>query len=204
MTDDGGTRGKASLVLLALAALGLGALIGVGIATEQEAEVVPITTGDSAATETPAFAAGGAPVFRYFGVDDITVETDEFGRALPTADGENFISRKAEIKTETITFELESDEGVEYKALMKQGDAVTFQWSTDGGQAYYDLHAHDDAFGPEFFSRYEEGESNAQSGLIVAAYDGQHGWYWMNTELEPMKVSLTVAGFYDELIKVEL
>jgi hypothetical protein len=187
MTDDRKTLGKASLVLLTLAALGMGALIGTRLADRQDAEIL---------------STGGAPIFRYFGVEDVTREEDNSGQVLPTANGENFIGRETAVKSETLTIELAANGAIEYKALMRQGDAVVFRWSTDDGQAYYDFHAHDEAFGPGFYSRYDEGEGNSRAGSIIAAYDGQHGWYWQNLENAPLTITLEIAGFYDEVIKV--
>jgi hypothetical protein len=192
--------GKSTLVLIALAALGLGALIGVSLVDDQ------VVTEEVAASNDVADAAasGGAPVFRYLAPDGVTVEYDDFGQTVPAASGENFIAREGAPKSETIMITLEADASVEYKAVMKQGDAIAFRWSTDGGQAYYDFHAHDDAFGPEFFTRYDEGEGTERSGSIVAAYDGQHGWYWLNLEGGPTTITLDVTGFYDEVVEIDL
>jgi len=176
--------GKSTLVLIALAALGLGALIGVSLVDDQ--------------------VLNKEPVIRYLAPEDVAVEHDEFGQVIPLASGENFIARETAPKSETLTFTLESDATVEYKAIMKQGDSVAFRWSTAGGQAYYDFHAHDEAFGPEFFTRYDEGEGSERSGSIVAAYDGQHGWFWLNIEAEPITITLDVAGFYDEVVEIDL
>lgn len=191
--------GKSTLVLIALAALGLGALIGVSLVDDQ------VVTEESAAADEVAVAStGGAPVFRYLAPENVTVEHDEFGQAVPLASGENFITREAAPKSETLEFTLDADASVEYKAIMKQGDSIAFRWSTDGGEAYYDFHAHDDAFGPEFFSRYDEGEGTERSGAIVAAYDGQHGWFWLNLEGEPTTITLEVSGFFDEVVEIDL
>jgi hypothetical protein len=192
--------GKSTLVLLALAALGLGALIGVSLVDDQAVTEEPVATNDVAVVAS----AGGAPVLRYLAPEDVSVEYDEYGQAAPSANGENFIAREGAPKSETLTITLEADESVEYKAVMKQGDAISFRWSTDGGQAYYDFHAHDEAFGPEFFSRYDEGEGVERSGSIVAGYDGQHGWYWLNLEGEPTTITLDVTGFFEEIVEIDL
>jgi len=191
---------KSTLILIALAALGLGALIGVSLVGDQTATQEPVAANDVAAVAS----SGGAPVLRYLAPEGVTVEYDEFGQAVPLASGENFIAREGAPKSESLTFTLEADASVEYKAVMKQGDAIAFRWSTDGGQAYYDFHAHDDAFGPEFFTRYEEGEGTERSGSIVAGYDGQHGWFWLNLEGEPTTITLDVSGFFDEVIEIDL
>jgi hypothetical protein len=191
--------GKSTLILIALAALGIGALVGVSLVDEPQAVTEPAVVEEVAVAFT-----GGAPVFRYLAPGDVTVGEDEFGQPLPAADGENFIAREGGPRSETLTINLGLDETVEYKALMQQGDAITFRWSTDGGDVYYDFHAHDDAFGPEFFTRYDEGEGSARSGTIVAPYAGQHGWFWLNIADGPTTVTLEVSGFYDEIIEIDL
>lgn len=188
---------KSTLVFLLVAGLGLGALIGLSLVGEAERITQP-------AADVPApVAAAGVPVVRYLDAADIVVQQDEFGEPLPTASGENFIARDGDIRADTMTIELAADEAVEYKAMMKQGDALSFRWSTDGGQLYYDFHGHDESFGPEFFTRYDEGEGTARSGSIVAAYDGQHGWYWLNLEARPLTITLDIAGFYDDVIRID-
>lgn len=202
MTTENSTMGKSSIMLATLAALGLGALIGASLIDNEE-----VSAKEQAAPESspPAVAStGGAPVYRFLRGEDFTVAYDDFDQALPAVNGENIISREGNIKTETITIDIGVNVGVEYKALMQQGDSIVFHWSTDGGQAYYDFHAHDDAFGPEFYTRYNKGEGTEDSGSIVAAYDGQHGWYWLNLDTEAITITLEVAGFYDELIEIGL
>jgi len=191
--------GKSTLVLIALAALGLGTLIGVSLidepaAVEQQAPVAEVAVAST----------GGAPVFRFLAPGDVSAAEDEFGQPLPAANGENFVGREAAPKSETVTITIGLDESVEYKALMQQGDTIAFRWSTDGGEVYYDFHAHEEAFGPEFFSRYDEGEGTSRSGSIMAAYTGQHGWFWLNIADGPTTVTLEVSGFYDEIVEIDL
>lgn len=191
--------GKSTLVLIALAALGLGTLIGVSLIDE-----TAVIEEQAPATEVAVASTGGAPVFRFLAPGDVNVEEDDFGQPLPAADGENFIARDGEPKSESLTITIGLDESVEIKALMQQGDAIAFRWSTDGGEVYYDFHAHNEAFGPGFFSRYDEGEGTSRSGAIMAAYTGQHGWYWLNIADGPTTVTLEVSGFFDEIVEIVL
>lgn len=190
---------KSTVVLLLFAALGLGSLIGVSLVGNGE-EAQPTAE----ATPVATFSTGGAPALRYLAPGDLNVEIDEFGRPLPLATGENFIGRDQAWKSQTLTIELPADGAIEYKALMEQGDVIAFHWQTSGGQAYYDFHAHDEAFGEDFFTRYDEGEGVERSGSIIAGYTGQHGWYWLNIAGEPLTITLEVAGFFDEIIKLDL
>jgi len=193
--------GKSTLVLIALAALGLGTLVGVSLVDEQEA---PQESTSAEAAPAVAASTGGAPVFRFLAPEGIVLERDDFDRALPTLDGDNFIAREGAPKSETLTITLDLDGTVEYKALMEQGDTLAFRWSTDGSDVYYDFHGHDDAFGPEFFTRYEEGEGVERSGAIMAPYSGQHGWFWLNLGDGPTTITLEVFGFFDEVIEIDL
>lgn len=190
--------GKSTIVLVTLAALGLGTLIGTSLVNKADPE--PVATEAAA---TVSVDRGGAPAFRYLSPDNISIERDEYGQVMPAASGENFIARDRGLKTEILEIALDLDATVEYKALMQQGDSIAFRWSTDG-EAYYDFHAHDAAFGDEFFSRYAEGEGSSSAGTIVAAYDGQHGWFWLNISDAPITITLEVMGFYDEIIEIDL
>ena len=198
MALENQTVSKSTIVLLLIAALGLGSLIGVSLVGAEK----PVA-GGAAMSGQSEVATGGAPRFRYIAPGDITVEIDEFGQAVPTALGENFINRNRVWRSETITFELPLDGTTEYKAVVRQGDTLVFNWMTDNGAVYYDFHAHDEAFGDEFFTRYDEGEGDNRSGAIVAAYDGQHGWFWLNIAEGPTTITLNVAGFYDDIIEID-
>ena len=194
--------GKSTIVLVTIAALGLGTLIGTSLVDKAEPESVAAEAPTGAAP-TKAVDSGGAPALRFLSPDSISIERDEFGQVLPAANGENFIARDRGLKTEILEIALDLDASVEYKAMMQQGDSISFRWSTDG-EAYYDFHAHDAAFGDEFFTRYAEGEGSSSAGSIVAAYDGQHGWFWLNISDAPITITLEVMGFYDEIIEIDL
>ena len=39
------------------------------------------------------------------------------------------------------------------------------------------------------------------AGLIpVAPFAGEHGWYWLNIHDGPVTITLTVTGFYDDIV----
>ena len=202
MSNEKATSGKATIIFATLAALGLGTLVGISASrspVESGTEQAAAGEGSEALVGT-----GGAPVLRFFDPATATINTDDFGSPLPVADGENFIRNSGTMKTETMVITMAGDEGVEYKAIMDQGDAIVFSWKTDGGQVYYDFHAHQEDGNPDFFSRYDEGEGTVSSGAIVAAYSGQHGWYWLNLEADPMTITLEVTGDYNELVKIDI
>ena len=148
-------------------------------------------------------SADSGPIFRFIEPGDLVVETDEFGRAKPLATGENFIGRETAWKTETVVIALPIDGAIEYKAFMEQGDSIVFDWSTDRGQVYFDFHGHTKAFGGDILVRYEESEGDERSGMAVAAFSGEHGWYWQNIGNDPTTITLRIAGFFEKIVRIE-
>jgi hypothetical protein len=37
-------------------------------------------------------------------------------------------------------------------------------------------------------------------GSLVASFSGEHGWYWVNISEKPVTITLTVAGFYRDIV----
>ena len=190
---------KSTVLLLTFAALGLGTLIGVSFVDESSEESPAVAELDGASSES----TGGAPRFRYIAPGDLEVVLDEVGRAKPSVTGENFVEQDEAWKSTTVRIELPVDGAVEYKAIVDQGDSIVFNWVTNRGRVYSDFHGHDEAFGEDFFVRYKESEGRDQSGMIVAAFSGEHGWYWLNLEDHPITITLKVAGFFKEIIRIE-
>jgi hypothetical protein len=90
----------------------------------------------------------------------------------------------------------------EVKAKMREAKVILYTWTSVGGPAYSDLHGHDPAAGSEFFVRYREDQNGATevTGSLVAPFDGEHGWYWVNINDVPITITLTVTGFFDDII----
>lgn len=191
---------KSTLAFIAIAAGLIGMLLGYSVTDKSAA-----APAQSASTETtPNNIATGALAYRYIADSEFTnIKRDEFGRAAPYNIGENIQTSEKPFKEQTMEINLPLDGTVEYKLLMDQGDAAVYEWTVDGGEVYTDFHAHPPGDG-EFFTRYSETESASDQGAIVAAYSGQHGWFWLNISDEPVTVILKVAGFYDDLIKIDL
>lgn len=96
-----------------------------------------------------------------------------------------------------IPFKLAPGAAIEIKLVMKKGDAATFQWSVEGGTVEYDMHG--DA-GEAQSTSYKTGNDAANdAGEIIAAFDGEHGWYWRNTSATEVSMFLRVRGSYTEV-----
>lgn len=92
-------------------------------------------------------------------------------------------------------------QGREIKLAMRQGARVNFEWTVAGGVVNYDTHA--DRPGTPYHG-YEKGQARqSQTGELVAAFDGMHGWFWRNRGREPVTVTLRTRGDYTELKEIK-
>lgn len=96
------------------------------------------------------------------------------------------------------TITLAPDEGTEVKVAMPKGAKVQYTWSTDGGDANYDVHADSKALGIDYHN-YSKGSQQTKQGEIVAAFDGSHGWFWRNRTAAPMTITLQTNGQYTDI-----
>lgn len=89
--------------------------------------------------------------------------------------------------------ELAPDQGAEIKLAMKAGQKATYAWQVDGGAVNFDMHGDG---GSEAIS-YEKGRGAASDeGVLEAAFDGNHGWFWRNRGEAPVTVIIRARGEY--------
>ncbi len=107
-------------------------------------------------------------------------------------------------RTDEVTVTLQPNEGKEIKLTMVEGARVNYRWSTDRGVVNYDTHA-DRAAAPAIkYHGYAKGQGKpSDEGVLVAAFDGMHGWFWRNRTREVVTVTLRTTGEYSELKQVE-
>ncbi len=99
----------------------------------------------------------------------------------------------AATKTDDVVFTLKPGEGIEYKMTMKKGALVQFSWRANG-EVNYDMHGTQQG-GKE--SSYKKGRAvTFDEGILTAAYDGGHGWFWRNRTSKDVTVTLKVNGAY--------
>ncbi|MBY3129356.1 transmembrane anchor protein [Rhizobium laguerreae] len=101
-----------------------------------------------------------------------------------------------EMRKDEMSLTLQPGEGAEIKLTMVKGAKANYAWSANGGKVNFDTHGDG---GGENIS-YEKGRGAADdSGVIEAAFDGNHGWFWRNRTSEPVTVTLTTDGAYTEI-----
>ncbi|EEH70365.1 hypothetical protein F895_03274 [Acinetobacter sp. CIP 64.2] len=107
------------------------------------------------------------------------------------------------INKESISIELKPDQATEVKLTMPQSASVNFDWKAVGGGLNYDTHG-DPVNAPKgFYHGYGKGKNETtQQGVLKAAFDGKHGWFWRNRTENPVTVTLLVEGQFSEMKKV--
>ena len=109
-------------------------------------------------------------------------------------------------RSEKIQIPLDELEQVEVKAVMKRGDALVYSWRlVDGDAVYADFHADPlavEQYPDDYWIRYHESEGKSASGSLVAPFDGNHGWYWLNIEDNPVRIELEVHGYFESLEEI--
>ncbi|WP_019953916.1 hypothetical protein [Yoonia vestfoldensis] len=95
-----------------------------------------------------------------------------------------------------VRYTLAPGDGIEVKLVMEEGQVARFAWSANGGVVNYDTHA--DGGGQSI--SYEQGRAvPEQEGELVAAFTGNHGWFWRNRTDAPVTLTLRTAGQYAEM-----
>jgi hypothetical protein len=130
------------------------------------------------------------------------LEIPDFGDPVPLPNPNVHQPESATPQTRTVTLELDVDAETEVKAVLGENKMIVYSWSVDRGILYSDFHGHNEEFGSDFWVRYQEDQrgSPGQSGSLVAPFEGEHGWYWVNLNDHPVTVTLTVTGYFEDLI----
>ncbi len=96
---------------------------------------------------------------------------------------------------------LQPGQGREIKLGMREGARVSYEWTVEGGVVNSDTHA--DKPGTPYHG-YAKGRNQAgDKGVLVAAFDGRHGWFWRNRGRQPVTVVLRTSGEYQDLKEVK-
>lgn len=99
----------------------------------------------------------------------------------------------AKPRTDEVKLTLAPNEGKEIKVALAKGKQVKYSWASSGGRANYDVHGDSKELGIDYHG-YSKGSEQKTSGVLKAAFDGQHGWFWRNRTGAALTVTLKVTG----------
>ena len=119
------------------------------------------------------------------------------GAVSPNAVGPAQAAEAQGASSDVTEIVLQPNEGKEIKLVMRKGARVTYSWATNRGVVNYDTHA--DAPGVSYHGYAKGSGRNADEGVLVAAFDGAHGWFWRKRGKDAVTVTLRTSGDYQEL-----
>src|SRR3546814_13709046 len=84
-------------------------------------------------------------------------------------------------KADQMQVTLKPSEAAEIKLDMRKGATVNYTWSTKGGLVNVDAHGDPYDAPKGFYHGYgKDRQINGKDGVLEAAFDGKHGWFWRN------------------------
>jgi hypothetical protein len=164
---------------------GIGRALGLTEMGEIKTRLAQEAEADAAATQAQ-HAAAAAPA-------GMAPATTAATAVSPTPTG-------AAAWRDQLTFRLTPGQGTEIKLRMKEGDKALYRWIVQGGVVNYDTHG--DAIGRSI--SYVKGRGvAADEGELVAAFTGNHGWFWRNRGAADVTVVLYTGGAYSDIQRVK-
>jgi hypothetical protein len=159
--------------------------IKMSLAAEAEADAA----ADASGTATPA-APSGAPT-----------PAPVAATPAPAAPAPAAAAADSAANTHVTRVELQPAQGREIKLVMREGARVDYEWTVEGGVVNSDTHA--DRPGTPYHGYAKGKGQSGDKGVLVAAFDGKHGWFWRNRGRTPVTVTLRTSGDYQDLQEVK-
>ena len=166
---------------------GIGNALGLKRMGEIKAALAREATGEAQRSPPPADAAPSAA--------PATPKAEAAASPAPTPDPTG--------KSDEVTVSLKPGQAAEVKLDMRKGAKVTYEWTVRGGTVNVD--AHGDPVNPPagFYHGYGKGrQMSRDAGILQAAFDGKHGWYWRNRSNSAVTVTLNTNGEYTAIKRV--
>ncbi|RTL90034.1 transmembrane anchor protein [Ancylobacter aquaticus] len=103
-------------------------------------------------------------------------------------------------RQDVTTLTLTPGQGAEIKLVMKAGAKADYSWTVAGGVVNFDTHG--DGGGKSI--SYEKGRAvPGDDGVLEAAFDGNHGWFWRNRGSADVTLTLKTSGAYAEIKRTD-
>ncbi len=124
---------------------------------------------------------------RLSSTENITKQED-----TSSSDSTNTIAKQQD----TVTIEVLSGKGLEYKLFLEQYQKLEYTWNTDGKAIYFDFHGEPQGDTTGFFESFTIATSNKMQGTLTTPFAGSHGWYWRNDSDTTITITLETKGMY--------
>lgn len=105
-------------------------------------------------------------------------------------------------RVDTTLVTLAPGKGGEVKLVMPGGSRAGYVWRITNGVVNYDMHGDSTNAPKNWFVSYKKGQRvAADSGDLVAGFNGNHGWFWRNRGTRDVLVQLITSGSYTRIDK---
>ena len=178
---------------------GLGSITGLTRMGETK-----MALADEAAAEERALAAAmNQPLTEPEVEPAETQELDSSAAASAPAEvAQSPTPMEPDIRSDEMQVSLAPGVGREIKVTMAQGKTVEYSWQSEGGIANFDIHG--DSVPLEIdYHNYSRGAEQSSSGVLEAAFDGNHGWFWRNRTDSPIVVTIQTRGEYTDIFLLD-
>ncbi len=155
---------------------GIGNLLGL----KKMGEIKVSLAREAAAGQVPLAAAAGQPAAADMRMAVASIQEEPKSAA-------------ARVRTDEMQVTLVPNQGTEIKVELAKGKQVKYSWVSSGGRANYDVHGDSKKLGIDYHG-YSKGSEQKSAGVLKAAFDGNHGWFWRNRTGSAITVTLKVTG----------
>lgn len=177
---------------------GVGRALGLTQMGEVKIQLAEEARADEAAAQTPT----PPPAETIAAAPAVPATTPAVPTEVTPAPEQPAAPEQAALQHE-MSITLSPNQGAEVKLEMKQGAKVNYRWTANGGVVNYDTHGDPYNAPRDFYHGYGKGRSTPQdSGVLEAAFDGKHGWFWRNRTSKPVTVTLRTQGDYISIKRV--
>lgn len=114
----------------------------------------------------------------------------------PTVPAAPVAEAASAFRTDELTLTFEPGGSAEVKAVMRAGDQMTYTWTADKGELFFDFHGEPKGAADGVFTSFEKDSKARGQGDFEAPFEGVHGWYWKNQGTETVSMNLKTSGVY--------
>lgn len=180
---------------------GVGRYLGLTTMGEIKVSLAQEKSLESAQEDTAAIATETvvieSPALAAISIVDSTESKDALPKVL---DKPVTTASSVSIESDQKVVTLKPGEATEIKLSMKTGATVTYEWLVAGGDVNFDTHG--DSPTLDYYGYGKGLKAKGDSGVLEAAFDGNHGWYWRNRSVGTVTITLNTQGDYQSIKRV--
>ncbi len=106
------------------------------------------------------------------------------------------------LRQDTATIEIKPGGELEYKLRIATGSLLEYDWETDKGVVFAQLHGEPAGDTSGYYEDFTIGKAQFLKGSLEPPFDGTHGWFWRNENEFPVTITLKTRGVYQVVGKL--